>query len=736
MSLLVLSLFWTVGTALPTEAADRGPRAVILLLANVGVSDVDGCDLPAYEQLAEISAVGLMNNRTAGSARAELEMAINSVGMEAACATLCAGTRARAGAESRRAYNVGEKISGLTAASRYQLLTWGDSGKAEIVHLGMATLSSLNRETKYNVHIGGLGDALRQKGMVSAALGNSDTRSNIHREAVTICSDSSGLVGLGDVGGRMKRADPTGPYGLSTDTESLLRQFDKVLETANLIVVDAGDTARADSYALECTEEQAARLRRWAVKRSDLLLAGIVSKLDFSRDLLLVVSPNAPREGHAKREVLTPIIAVGPKIDKGLLTSASTRRSGLITISDVTATLVEHLDLEVWSGMVGRPIYSVTALDTLKAMQDLSVNLSSQARGLIVMRYIAWGFVLLVLVTTVSAVAVRDDITRRRAAILGVLPAALFPAVLWLPSIHKLGVAGALASVIVLTIAVAAIAITAARTPHRAFLWLSSAFTLTVAIDLLRGGVLLRDSVLSFAASEGARYYGIGNELMGAFIGAASITIACGLAKRLPKRGLFLAVAGLFCCGIVAVVGSPKLGANAGGAMAAGCGCLVMFLVLLGRRVRLPEVLAAGGGAVLVAAVLLFADSIRGAGQSHIGRAAHVFAGGDWLEFWSIVERKLMMNVMLFSSSVWSRSLIVSCCACLALLLCYTAGTRCGLRSDGGMRAAAAGITAGTVAALLLNDSGVVAAATCVLYLWGLFLTALTKKAEDATSSA
>lgn len=535
----------------------------------------------------------------------------------------------------------------------------------------------------------------------------------------------------------MKRAKPEAPYGLATDTESLLRQFDRAAERANLIVVDAGDTARADSYAAECTEEQAFRLRHWAVERSDLLLAGIMSKLDFSRDLLLVVSPNAPQEGLAKREVLTPVFAVGPKIDKGMLTSASTRRSGLVTIADITATLVEHLDLSAWSGMVGRPIYSVPSPNPLNALQDLSANLSSQARGLIVMRYIAWGLVLLVFLTTVSAIAVRSDVTRRRAAILGVLPAALFPAVLWLPYIHKLGVAGALASVIALMVALAAIAVTAARTPHRAFLWLSSVFAVTVVVDLLRGGYLLRESVLSFAASEGARYYGIGNELMGAFIGAAIITVAYGLAlHRASRRGLFLATAGVLSCGIVVLVGSPKLGANAGGAMAAGCGCLVMFLVLVGRRVRLLEVLAAAGGAALIAAVLLFADSIRGAGQSHIGRAAHVFAGGDWLGFWNILERKLMMNVTLFTSSVWSRSLIFSCCACLALLLFYASDTRCGLRIDGGIRAAAAGVTAGTVAALLLNDSGVVAAATCVLYLWGLILTSPNKKAEDATSSA
>jgi len=185
--------------------------------------------------------------------------------------------------------------------------------------------------------------------------------------------------------------------------------------------------------------------------------------------------------------------------------------------------------------------------------------------------------------------------------------------------------------------------------------------------DVVLGGPLLERSPFSYSVTEAARFYGIGNEAAGLLIGAA-------LAAPLEIPAL-LAVA--------LALGFPTLGANNGCFLAA----------LVGVVLRLPR----GRWAAAVIALLLVAgmarwDSLRGREtQSHLGQALTGERGGVAV----LVQRKLAMNLHLLVSSPWVLVLLVG-------------GRRAWRQCDwtGGSTA---------LAALLLNDSGVVAAATVLL---------------------
>lgn len=725
-----------VSAALASPAAAEGPRAVVFVTANIGVRDIIGVGLPTYDLLADIGSIGMMNNRTASRVRGESEVPGSPLWIESACATIGAGSRARAGAESRRAHNVEEMVhDGISASDYYRLLTGSSPGDARIVHLGIQSLSWENSDLRYSVVIGGLGDALRRNGLVTAVIGNSDTRQNLHREASLICADSKGLVDMGYVKRPINIADPSGPYGLATNTERLIKEFDTVAGNANLIVVDSGDTSRADAYSLECTDDQAMKMRRWAVERADMLLGQIVERLDLSRDLVIVLSLSPPRATYRTGEVMTPILVAGPGFRHGLLSSASTRRDGIVANTDVTATLIKHFDVPAWEGVVGRPIYSVSSEDSILALQALSHRVSRQASGLRSMRYIAWGLVVFVIAVTLLFALARSPWIRRFVAVTALLPPAVFLAVIWLPGIYVSGAWIALIVVVGLAAGLIALTMMIGRSPGGALVWLSSLLAITIATDLLWGGGLLRESLLSYVPSEGARYYGIGNELMGAFLGSAMIATVVGLGSlRLGTKAFWTACCVLLLL-VVVLVGGPNLGANAGGAMAALCGTLAALFALAGRRVRLLEVGVVAFGTAVLAGLMFFFDNLRSAGQSHVGRAAQILVGGDWLEFWSILERKLAMNMMLVANSAWSRAFFFCVCACLVLLLLPDWNARSALKHGAALRIAAIGVTAATAGALLLNDSGVVAAATCVVYLWALLLTSATRKAEDVSSA-
>jgi len=223
-----------------------------------------------------------------------------------------------------------------------------------------------------------------------------------------------------------------------------------------------------------------------------------------------------------------------------------------------------------------------------------------------------------------------------------------------------------------------------------------------VPADLSLGGSLLRGAWMSYSVMEGARYYGIGNEFAGAWLGCGTVAVAAS-APPAPAAGrATLAVWALL---TVFLIGSSGHGANVGAfaGAAAGMGaCAVVLLRAAGR--------GKGGLAVLCAAVALTAaigalDVLASPqSQSHFARALLQAP-----EVPMLIARKVQMNAYLMLHSVWTLAL-------LAGLLWYGAVRA---RTEGhlslGDRLRRAGLLAGGGAMLALNDSGVVAAALTVL---------------------
>ncbi|WP_395139707.1 hypothetical protein [Armatimonas sp.] len=191
--------------------------------------------------------------------------------------------------------------------------------------------------------------------------------------------------------------------------------------------------------------------------------------------------------------------------------------------------------------------------------------------------------------------------------------------------------------------------------------------------DLLLGSPLLERLPFSYSVTEAARFYGIGNDAAGLFIG-------CALAAGFEAPTL-LAVA--------LAIGAPSLGANNGCFLAALVGIAAQKVGKLPVKKRLLASLAALLGIGLLFLGLARWDVSRGAGaQTHLGQAISGERTGSLM----LIGRKLAMNGHLLVSSPWS-------------LLLLTSGILLARRRAGGDL-----ITGG--AALALNDSGVLAAAT------------------------
>jgi len=164
--------------------------------------------------------------------------------------------------------------------------------------------------------------------------------------------------------------------------------------------------------------------------------------------------------------------------------------------------------------------------------------------------------------------------------------------------------------------------------------------------------------------------------------------------------------------------GAPILGANLGGALAVAPAVIMAIAARKGWRPSIKGVAVVFLFTVLVIGLLFVIDGLRsGSSQSHMGRAADLATGGDLLGILLVLQRKLALNLMLFSNSLWSRLLILSIVSSAVLM-------HWGRRRFGGVllsveqSAAAMGCCVGIVGAFVFNDSGVVAAATCGVFLW------------------
>ena len=175
------------------------------------------------------------------------------------------------------------------------------------------------------------------------------------------------------------------------------------------------------------------------------------------------------------------------------------------------------------------------------------------------------------------------------------------------------------------------------------------------------------------------------------------------------------------------MLGHPSIGANFGGMVSAAVTSVAIAAMAIARRPlsarqncsRCSSLAALAGVslAAMGASVALILLDARNPEASHIGRAWRTLtqqAGGSG-QLAAIVLRKLAMNIRLLRYTAWTQVLI----AFLVILGAMAAGARGAFqrfrRDHFGLYAAFMGGLAGALAAMAVNDSGVVACATLAM---------------------
>jgi hypothetical protein len=212
-------------------------------------------------------------------------------------------------------------------------------------------------------------------------------------------------------------------------------------------------------------------------------------------------------------------------------------------------------------------------------------------------------------------------------------------------------------------------------------------------------GEALRWAVLGHSIRLGVRFYGVGNEYMGWWVGAALLTVGIPREDRPRPWAVWLLLA------VALLIGHPAAGANAGGGITAlAAAAVVAWPALRARRSLLA-------GALLLAAAGLIGLAAWDASrpqevQTHLGRlAARVAAEGPG-PFLNLAGGKLLTNLRL-SLTLWGLLLAAG------LWLILEARRRAPMNAA---TQAVSRLLPVAAVAFLANDSGVIAAALMLSY--------------------
>ncbi len=709
----LVALSALASSASPAAADDAAvDRVLVISVPGLTWAEVRDHDLPAIEGLLEQSAMADMAPRGVA--------ARSTPG--AAYLTISAGTRATADPlVDGQQLALGEQAGGSSAGEIFERRT-GVEPDGSHVALAWPTLQRVNARQPYDAELGLLTDTLDGAGMGVEAIGNADGTDTVgtsyERQVGLAAATGDGVIPAGELDADLLSRDASRAFGQRLDIDQVVQRFESAWaapadRAGGMVIVEASDLARSMRYRDRVDRARYEQLRAQALADTDDLVARLLDEVDPERDAVLLLAPyNLP----ADRDLTVSALRV-PGSGAGYLRSASTQRSGFLTLVDVAPTVLDLLGVDRPVEMEGRPAEVLASGDTLDERIDRLVAMNEASRfreQLLFPTTLAVVVVFGMVCAAAMAVLARRPAPRVRRlvafaalAVLAVMPlsylARAFP-------LEDLGAGFYWAFVVIgaLLAAGAASIVTYRMGRPRLGMIAILGFVLAVPLaDVMTGSRLSLSAAFGYSPTGNSRLYGISNYSFGQ-VAAASCLLASFIAARWQTRRGRAAAIGLLLA-VLGIIGVPVFGSDVGGVIAFTPTILVFAALVTGYRLRLRTVIV--GLLATSAAVIAFGllDLARPPGQrAHLGRLFER-VGNEGLEpLLSIMERKLLANLGVTTSSFWVAAIPIAV-AFLVFLSRYPTKPMAHMAAQ--IPTLQAGVSATIVAAVLgsaVNDSGAI----------------------------
>jgi hypothetical protein len=481
---------------------------------------------------------------------------------------------------------------------------------------------------------------------------------------------SLGLLGdqIASHGKCVQAVGPGAALGAARASGMVVRyqQYDEstllsALATCPLTLIDVGPIRDpADVNPKDEIRPTTTRAQQVAVV--DARVAAVLKVAPAGADVVLASLADA---GATER--LRMIAITGPHFGGGTLESSSTRQPGLVQLTDLTPTILQHLGIPQPSNLGGTPLQFVPA-DTisdhsadqrLRALLDYD-QASHNVHGLVEPFFYGWALLQLVLYLSAAMLWKRGwgtegqrlqillD-TRRVAIIAATVPASTFLANLlpwWRFSVPMVGLVASVA------LFAGPISVLALLGPwhRRPFGPMGVVCVTTLAVltlDVMTGSRLQLSSLMGLQPVIGGRFYGMGNVTFALFA-TATLLLCTAVGNHLVTIGQPRYAAGAVAAiglGAVIVDASPSLGSDLGGPPALLPAVILLVMAILQIRLTWLRGLAIGGGVGAFLVLLGLLDWLRPAeSRSHMGKFVQTMLDGG---AWDIIVRKLGQNTTL-----------------------------------------------------------------------------------------
>lgn len=677
------------------------------------------------------ASIGLMNVRT-----------LSTNDSKNGYASLSSGARVQVGKFAGHAFMADEKIYHVNASDFYKGIA-GKQPSDPIVHVG---IGELNQTPSIAEYVGAIGETFADRQIKTAVIGNSDTSGTMSRLGALLAMNRDGTVPLGDVGVATTLYDDNFPGGVRTDYDVIFTYVENLVDEANVIVVDLGDLARLEQNMHVTHPAHAADVRKQSLERIGAWIERLVTHPDLANHFITVLSPSPSifmgREGIS----VTPVIewSTIPKEDRAtgnLLTSPTTRRKGIVTNTDFLPTLFSRFEIDfpspggrVWHAVTNeRPLQNALVMyEKIKTvhLQRLPV-IRPYFFGILTIYAISAGIFL----TSMYFRRPYKDTDRHnhdRAEVFHryfhrflptwrfALTAFLsFPlALLLLGPLPQMSLSMTIAAITCLMIFISIVSGYIRRVSGLAAMGsIAIATTGLIVLDVVIGAPMMQGSLLGYDPVSGSRYYGIGNEYMGVLIGSSLVGVGFLLDRLNVKRSALVSIPPLLLGTIAFVMIHPQLGINVGGAITASFAAGTAYLFGRGQPITWKS------AAVLIVIVIaivtgvaLFDSYLFHDRSSHLGQTVHALSGGDHGSLWSLFGRKIAINMKLIRLTIWSRVVFLALGFLGSILFLPNHFQRQVTERHPVLFSMCKVSFIGAVIALAVNDSGVVAAATCLLW--------------------
>jgi hypothetical protein len=430
---------------------------------------------------------------------------------------------------------------------------------------------------------------------------------------------------------------------------------------------------------------------------------------------VLVVSVTPP--GDEWR--LTPVVAWGAGVAPGRLTSPSTRRSGLVTLTDLAPTVLTALGAPVPDALTGRALRVSPGAADLGGLARLDRDAAWRERiwlpvttAFIALQVVLWFVTGFSLAGPVWARRLPRPALRAAAvAVAAFPPAALL--IRALPFVPRLGGAG-VAVLVALDLALAGLALRAQRHPLAPLAWLFSGTVALLLVDVATDAHLQLAGLLGYSPQSASRFFGVGNTAFGV-LAAGALLVAAIHVDRAPRVREAVAGAAALLVLVAFVDGAPFLGADVGGLITLVPIAALAVWALTGRRLTWRTVVLALGAAALALGAATAVDLARPpAARTHLGRVAAATLHGGEGSLFDTVSRKIGANLHGLGQSFWTAVTPVVAVVLLVALLWTPWGRRLAPRGTPLRVGLLAAVAAGLIG-FAVNDSGVIVVAMALV---------------------